>query len=346
MASEKTQADSIRAYLTGAGSDGGAQADPDAALGNYRSSTLATFIGQTLTNPISNVTIVYVSAACGVGDHVLAATGASELKFTPAGGTQGTGVTIANGETKIIVAGGSDHDKYVRVTRTSADALSGSVTIAAVNSVNNVIGLDNVTSAEASAGDDEYRAICIKNESANPTPAIKVYIGILGTQVTSDVAQLAASGADTIETTGDLSAWPDQGWAHVRDSGGTTRETVYYTSRTGAILTVPAAGRGRLGTSATAGAASDTVDSVPGIRLAKEAPTGDASTGNAQTIADEDTAPTGRTWNAQLTAALGISIGTLAAGEIYFLWIHREIPASAVADALATTKFHVEFDAV
>ena len=43
----------IKFYLTGAGSDGGAQADPNAALGNYRSST--EIVDATLENLLDNV---------------------------------------------------------------------------------------------------------------------------------------------------------------------------------------------------------------------------------------------------------------------------------------------------
>jgi hypothetical protein len=44
----------IKWYLTGASSDGGAQADPDAALGNYRSSTEIT--NDSIENLFDNVT--------------------------------------------------------------------------------------------------------------------------------------------------------------------------------------------------------------------------------------------------------------------------------------------------
>lgn len=344
MPDEKTRGDSIRMYLTGAGSDGGSQTDPDAALGNYRSSTLVVPLSVSIASAIANITVDAVAGANGTGSGSLIATGSDTLTWTPPGGSVGSAVTIANGETKIIE--GSDKSKFIRVTRTSATGLTGTATLTLTNQYNGVIGMDNVSSAEATAGDNEYRAFAIRNEHATVTVGgILAWIGTLGTQATTDSAQLSGSGAGTITTTDSFADWPESGYAHILTSGGATREIVYYSSRTGTSLTVPAAGRGMLGTAAAAGASDDTVDAVPGIRIAKEAPTGDASTGNAQTIADEDTAPTGVTWDSGITAATGLDIGDLAPGEIYFIWLHRHTPAGAQAIASAVHLIEFSFDA-
>ena len=344
MPDEKTRADSIRLYLTGAASDGSAQADADAALGDYRSSTEVEAIGMTFASPIAGLTIDYLSGACGEGSHTVTANTVDTVSFTAAGGTQGDAVSIANGQTKILETAG-DPTKFVRVSRASASDLAGEVTITAVYQVNNGVGMDNITSAEATAGDDEYRCLCIKNESGIEIAGLAAAIATLGTQRTASGGQLSSSGAGSIVTIQSLADWPEQGYCHIRTSGGTTREIVYYTSRTLTTLTVPAAGRGLLGTSAGAGSASDTIDAVPGIRLAREDPTGSASTGNAQTIADEDTAPTGRTWSAGVTKDTGVDFETLGAGEIVFLWIHRQTPAGAAADPAALHQLTLYVDA-
>lgn len=59
------------------------------------------------------------------------------------------------------------------------------------------------------------------------------------------------------------------------------------------------------------------------LRIAYETP----STGAIQTIADNETAPTGVTWNTGTTSGTGISIATLAAGDEVGLWIERTIDA-------------------
>jgi hypothetical protein len=347
MADLLTRADALRLYLTGAGSNGGSQSAANSALGNYRSSTEVAALSASRASSISNVTLDYIAARNGPGTGTLTATGNDTLTWTPPGGSAGADVTILNGESKVL-EGGGDPSKYVRVTRTSTSNLSGTETDTLTEVLNNVIGLDNTTSAEAAAGDDNYRAICLKNGSGSVTMQnITAWIGTLGTQRTSGTAQLGSSGAGTITsaTSSAFADWPNSGFCHIKTSGGSTREIVYYSSRTDTSLTVPSAGRAQLGTSAAAGAFNDTLDAVPGIRIAKEAPTGSASAGNAQTIANEATAPTGVTWSTAITQGTGVSIGTLAPGEIYFLWIHRHVVAGSVAEASVRKLVEFSYDA-
>ena len=204
MPDEKTRGDSVRLYLTGAASDGGAQTNPDQSLGKYRSSTELELLGITVTNPISNVTVIMASGMNGIGDGTLTATDDDNLKWTPPGETQGDAVTIANGETKLLEGGGDDgHKKSLRVSRTSADALSGTATVALADVFNDVVGFDNISTSEASAGDTEYRCICLKNVASAKVEAIKSYVGTLGPQRVSGATQLPASGAGAIEVSVD-----------------------------------------------------------------------------------------------------------------------------------------------
>jgi len=344
MADTQTRADSLRLYLTGAGSDDGSQIDDNASLGGYRSSTEVVSLAASRASAIANITIDFVAGKNGIGAGTLTVTGDDTLTWTPPGGTVGSAVTILNGESKLIE--GSDVSKWVQVTRTSATALTGTETTTLTYQLNNAVALDNVSSSEASSGDDEYRIVAIRNNNVDAAvESLKVMIGTLGTQATADTDQLAASGAGTIETTDSFADWPNSGFAHVKNAGGTTQEIVYYASRTDTVLTVPAAGRAQLGTSATAGAGTDTVDAVPGIRIAKEAPTGDSSTGSCQTIADESTAPTSVTWNTGITAATGLDIGSLASGDIYFIHIHRKITAGSSALSRIINLIDMTYDA-
>lgn len=359
MADEYTRADSVRLYLTGASSHEGTQTDPDASLGNYNSAIEWGGLSVSIASAITNLTVEYLSPNCGAGAHTLTAASADSLTFAAAGGSTGSAVTIANGETKII-EDGSDPTKYVRVTRTSAsDMTGGPATLTASIVYNNVIGFDNVSSAEASAGDDEYRCFCVRNEQLNDLTleGIKVWIKTIGTQRTSDGGQLGASGSGSITTTGSFSDWPESGFAHIKTSGGTTREIVYFSSRTDTVLTVPTAGRGLLGTSAAAGASDDTVDSVPGIRVAVEWPTTDHATGAFQdkTGAGEGSAPTVNSgtpgdlasvtnWSYAITETNAISVGTRAADEKFAIWIHREIIAGTISIASMLQQLHISFD--
>jgi hypothetical protein len=269
---ENTRADSLDCLLTGAASNGGAQTDPDDSIGNYRSATIADGLSYTASSLPSNITVDFVADKNGAGSGTLSFPTSDTVKWTPPDGTQGAAVTIANGETKIVEGGGSgEESKFVKISRTSATALSGTATLTLSEEYNNVFGLDNVTSAEATAGDDEYRCVCYRNANSVDLSALKFWIGTLGTQMTTSTAQLGASGAGTIEgSAGDFADWPDTGFAHIKTSGGATREIVYYSSRTDDVLTVPAAGREMLGTSAAAGASDDTADAVPVVRMGYE----------------------------------------------------------------------------
>lgn len=346
MPDEKTRADGLRRYLTGAASDGAAQADPDLSLGLFRSNSEIQSYDWDITSPIANVTVDFVSGSNSTGAGTLTAATADTLTWTPPGGTVGTAVTIANGETKICEGSGSgEADEYIRVTRTTAAALSGAATITIANKLGNVIGFDDVTSAEQAAGDTEYRCYALKNEGAADITDLKVRLATLGTQVTSDAGQLGGAGAGTVETTGNYNDWPDEGYAAIYTVGAAEREIVYYESRTATVLTVPAPGRGLLGTSAAAGAADDTVDAIPGIGIALDAPTSQPSGSfEDETGTGEGTSP-GFTFASPIFDADALSIGTLAPTNIYGIWIEREIIAGAVAKTGALNDIIRTFDA-
>jgi hypothetical protein len=334
-----THADSLRMFLTGAGSDGGSQSSDALSLGNYRSSTELVSLGQVITSPISNVTVDFVGYENGTGAGTLTAIDANTLAWTPPGGSQGAGVAIANGESKLLE--GANVNQFIRVTRTSATGLTGTATVTLSNVFNNLIGFPNVSSAGATSGGNNYLAGCIKNVASTTVGGVSAFIGTLGTQQLTNTAQLGASGSGTPTTSGSFSDWPLTGFALIKTSGGTERELVYYSSRTSTVLTVPAAGRGLLGTTAAAGASTDTIDAVPGIRIGKEAP----SSSHAQTIANIATSPSGITWNRGITAASGLSIGDMAPGDLYFLWLHRLVVAGEIATPSALQKIKLNFDA-
>ena len=332
-------------YLTGAGNDGGDQADPDASLGKYRSSSEASQLGYEIVNPISNITIDFVAGKNGVGDGVLTASGVNELKWTPPDGTQGAAVTIVNGETKILEAGDGEEEKYIRVTRTSAVDLSGTATVTITEQYNNLVGMDNVNSAEAEAGDTEYRCLCLKDESSVSIENLKVWLALLGTARAVDAAGYAASGAITITCkTDDYSDWPDSGYAFNK----TTGEVMYYTSRTSDKLTIPAAGRDIWSDVAggAAGSENDVIQPIPGIRIAKEAPDSQPDGKfTDKTGAGEGSKPTGVTF--VHPTAVGdadvIDIGTLAVGYIYGIWTERKIIPGATAEI--TVENHIAWSA-
>lgn len=344
MADNMTRADSLRQYLTGAASDGGTQTSPDSALGNYRSSTEAVSMSISVGSPVSGLAVDFASGANPVGAGSLIVSSGNVVQWQPAGaGSPGPAQTIASGETKVIEANGAP-GQYLRVTCSNNSMTPGTATVTLAVSINNVFGMIDVSSAQAAAGGNDYRGVMLKNVASGNVAATKMYIGQLGTQQTTNSAQLGSSGSGTITTTGSFSDWPASGFAQIRTSGGTHRETVYYTSRTSTALTVPAAGRSMLGTSAAAGASSDTVHSVPGIAIAIDT-AGVTAAGSIQTIANGNTAPTSVTWNHGLTANTGLQIGTIAATQQCGIWIWRATPVGAISAVNVLTPILLNFDA-
>lgn len=341
MATAYTKGDALGIYHSNAHYQGGTQADADDCLGGIRSATEAQVMGVIVESPIGPITIDAVGGDNGVGSASVGHAGGDSLAYKePGASTNGTAATIANGASVLLE--GANADKWVRLSRDSATALGGEMKLTFTKPFNTAIGMDNVTNAERVAGSDTVRAEFLYNHSDATVSNIKAYVGTLGTQATTDSAQLSSSGAGTITTTDSFADWPEAGWAHIITNSPATREIVYYTSRTATSLTVPAAGRGLLGTTAAAGASTDTIDAVPGIRLSFETVDGN---GDIQTVANESTYPTtGISWDTGVSAGTGLSLASLASGEAVGLWIHREVPAGATVDAAAQNKIHLQYD--
>lgn len=342
-----TRADSLREFLTGAGSDGGSQVSVDACFGNFRSSTEALSFGIQLTSALTNVSVDYASGGNAPGAGTLTCVSANDLAWNDNGESQGPTVNLpSNGSTAILEASGNA-GAYIRVTRTSGSAMSGGpCTVTLTTLVNGFFGFPDVTSAQASAGISQYRASIVKNVASGSVLNFLRWITDLAASKVSDGGVLGASGSGTITTTGSFSTWPNTGYAQIMHSDDVTlREVVYYTSRSSTVLTVPAAGRGLLGTSAGAGNTADIVHSTPGVAIALDVNGVQAAGSAIATIAGATTAPAGVTWNLGFTSALGLNIGTLTTGQQIGIWLWRQIPAGAISTPLANIQFSDSYDA-
>jgi len=341
-----TNADTLRTYLSGAGSDGGAQTDPDASLGGFRSSTRADGIGARPAGGMANLRVRHVSDACGEGTATIEATANNAGRFQAPGGSFGASEKLGNGDAAVLEDGG-DASKYALVERTTADPLSGTMDVELVENLGNVFGFDDVSDSERSNGDSEYRAYFIRNEHPDGLAAenVRVYLATLGTRQQSDDGQLGASGGGEIKTTGNFEDWPDRGFDRIRDNGGNLEEVVYYESRTDKKLTVPDNGRGMLGTSVVdhSGHTADDHDAIPGVAIGKETPS-DLHDGSIQSVADEDTEPSGITWGVPITASDGLDFGTLDAQNHVAVWEWRETAAGAKAQPLARKRYRIDFE--
>jgi hypothetical protein len=344
MPAQFTHADALREYLTGAGSDGGSQSDPTLSLGNFRSSTEAASLAAQIANALANVTILYAGGGNGAGVGILTATDTTHLTWQPPGASGPGPATAFSGVADVELVEGQQAGQYLRIQGTTPFTPGQSqITLAWL--ADDVFALGDVSIANAAAGVSEYRATIARNYSSYPVSSFQRWLGILGTPQVSNAGALGASGSGTIVTAGSLIDWPQSGWCRVETSGNTLRELVYYSARTNTTLTVPAAGRGRFGSTASAGLTTDNIYPVPGAAIAINNAGVQAGGSAIQTIANGTTAPTGVTWNTSIRAATGLQIGTLQAGQQVGLWIWREVPAGLVATPAALIQLLDVFNA-
>lgn len=346
MPSENTNRDALDFFLTGVAGDSDAHTQ-EGSLGGIRLPDRVMNWGCQIEATMHPILVDRIHALT-TGTALISGDGTTSVTYTAPSGGAGTSTSIADAATELIEDATTSN--AVVLSRDGADLLGGEVNLEIVPMFNNVIAGTTVTDAQRTAGADTYRGLIFRNTSALTVSNIAIWVDLLGTAVdlatSTTPTGLAASGASTInidDNATTLADWPDAGWVEVVDSGGTIREIAYYTSRTATVLTVPAAGRGLLGTSAGAGAVTDVISPVPGIRLALETP--DAN-GDIPTIANETTEPAGPpTWNSATNSTDGLTLASLAASTNHGLWIHREIPVNIVPAAFSVeNSINVQFD--
>lgn len=273
---------------------------------------------------IPGLVVTAVSGACGEGDAAVQGVAADQVQLVTPDGNAGEPVELLVDEAAIVA--GQDPSAYVRLIRRSVSELTGGLRLTLRWMLNNVIGGSNVSAAQAAAGLVTYRAIMLQAPAGAYVSNISAWIEARGVLAVAGNG-LPGSGGGTL-TFADISSWPvDVRYLRITTSTGTLREVVggY---RAGNSFVVIA--RGRLGTSATTGAAGDWCTPVPPIRLARE----DAVSNAIQRVADETTAPTGRTWSTGVGAGNGVALGNLPVGGAVGLWLERSTFAGQLCDAL------------
>jgi hypothetical protein len=102
------------------------------------------------------------------------------------------------------------------------------------------------------------------------------------------------------------------------DTGKTNYRCIYVKNNHGSITLQ----NSKFWISSNTTSAHDTLD----IALA-----GEGLNSSAETIADEDTAPSGESFSAPANKGAGLSVGNVPAGQFYGIWVRRTVSASASA---------------
>lgn len=257
MAAVNTASDALHWLHTGAAVADGTQRDAAACLGGLRSVSRVPCMTIHRPSALANIRVDHIGGALVAGTGMIEVSDTDTVKYTPPNGTQGAGVSIAQGAT--VMVPDDSGDSHVVLSRLASGELGGAEALGQVDTLNNAIGGGSFSAAEATSGANHYRGLILQNKHSAD--------GMTG-----------------------LTVWLDSGMG------------------------------------ATVAVASETVSS-------------DA----IQTIADESTAPTGRTWETGTTEGTGLVLGAVAAGSGVGLWIRTTIAASAAAAAKVDVVLHYSY---
>jgi hypothetical protein len=306
------------AYMEFRLSGGTANTAPGSSLGGQRSSER---IFSQSTSALSNITGVEIEYAAGnaLGNGTLAFDiDLVTLRWTPNGGTAGTVVDISAGGKFTIKGGGDNGLLLVDVVASNLPVGDESDTVTIANIANEL--WDDVSKAESFAGDTEYRCLYIYNThdvdafldtiayiTAQPTPEATIAIGLdpitVGTGLVHSVVGITRSGSTaTAEITG-----------HPFVTG----ETLVFAGADQAAYNVTA--------TVTYVDADHVSYTVSGTPTTPATGTITASSGVAQTVANESTAPSGVTFTSPSSSGSGISFGEIAIGKCRALWVRRVV---------------------
>lgn len=359
----------IKFFKTGATSDGGTPGAFDS--GRYRSGT-EMFNKKNAIAPapasITGVVINYASVANIDGNGILTYTNATkELQWTPPGGTIGAPVAFSANATKILY--GNDISNYIEVTVTYASLPAGNATDSiAINkkkpsAPTNTTGVRiNWASLRNANGAGTLTFTKATNTLQWTPPGGTIGVGVVFTTNGTAILEGGDNIEKSIEITVTFASLP----------AANTTDSIVVSSISGSLLNnvfddVTSTEASAGDTEYRAIAMKNTHDIESGVspkvwlvpisgnptpasgdtwEIAIEAPSSQPA-GFAQTIATEDTAPTGLTFSAPLTEAAAIVIPiNLAPGQIYFIWRKRIVSAGAApyADNYAQLAFSCDIN--
>lgn len=340
---DRHRAHSLIPHHSGAASEGAAQLSPSNSIGSYWASDLARELGFYINDPIPGIDVLHVSGANGAGNGIITAPSENELAYSAPGGSIGPRKTFSNGDILMLESGG-EPEKWVMVERTSANDLEGSQTVLCQEIYNGVFGMTNFDEVAT----EKLRLVVYRNESYFTVKNLRFWIDPLvrSAEQPTDVAQLGAGGAGSIQTSGSFAGWPQSGWANIYLPPATIayREIVYYESRTDTVLTVSAPGRGELGTSASAGQNTEFVLPVAGRRIGYERPVA----GQFTVLSDEnDIGSLGAiTWKTGIFRTQeDLDVGSVEPGSMIGLWMRGTTLANIKAEARVRTSIAYSYTA-
>ena len=209
-------------------SGGASNVDPNAALGGVMSTVAGGLVDSQTGTGLTTITGVVIDDAMGqaVGaGSLFFDDSANTLRWTPPSGTAGTAIDVGTDGVYAIQGGNDGGILVVTVTAASLPSSDQTNTVTIANIANNIY--DDVSKADAQAGDTEYRGLYWENSHAadsmvdgkwwleNNTPGQDV-INVADGDEAVDVALEIIADEDTAP------AGPDFDQSHI-DCSRTTR---------------------------------------------------------------------------------------------------------------------------
>ena len=301
--------------------------------GMYASDQMIPGLKTSMPVNVTGFSVVCAAMLNGEGTGILRFTynggTARTLAWTPPGGTEGSPVsvqTLSTGDKATLYGGGTstaEASTFLCVMRT-ADAMP---TADALDDVSLAMPtgsfLSPFTGTESEAGATIYRPVGIENTGAASLYSLKAYCASPwpdAENTTVAAGGAIGTGADTL-VANDFLNWGSHGFIF----NSTKNDVRYFFDRSGETVSILNPAGGVRGFTAVAWDVDDVLEPYPWFDIGLDAPAGAGS--SFEDPASETTAPSGVAFSCPRTSASGLSIGDLAAGELYAIWERFFVPA-------------------
>jgi hypothetical protein len=327
------------AYLQTLLSGGAANTSPAKSLGGPISATRVLSQSATGLTTITGVTIEDAAGnaeGSGTLTYTYSAT-APTLKWTPPSGAAGTAITVSTSGKYAIQGASNGGLLFVDVVASSLPSSTQTNTITIANQANKV--WDDVSKAEALAGDTEYRCLYVKNTHSTDTMSTGLlwrHTDTAGQDVLSVELDPAGNGDGT--STGVASGCLQASKTLTAATWASSVATYTSTAHGYAVGDlVKVAGITPSGYNVAAGAITAVTTNT--FDLAVTSNPGAYTSGGTVQRFEEGTAPAGVTFSSNaVSEASALAIGDLAPGQARAYWQKRVVPAQTTTATPANTS--------
>lgn len=318
--------------------------------GNYRSSEeVPGLTSAGLSNLAAFMDITYTGYENGEGVGTLTWTTSSDLlQWTAPSGVIGTGTVITSDGTVILFDDNDSQWIEIDITDSASLLAAGDTSDAITLTQPSGIFIPDMEGVETLSGKVRYHLLPVKNIHASDSIFdVRVFVEKSNPNaVDTTLATGTTTGSSVENVTGtDFTDWPTSGWIFNSDVNGGAGDLRYFYNRSGNTIRVQQRTGTLRGFTAVNWTAAENVELFPEFDIGLEAPTAlqftspvdETDSGNALSGA-------GITFSAPLDITNALTIGTLANGDIYGVWIREEVIIATRARPNVTSVVKFKLD--